>query len=116
MELKHQVRSTIEEGRDIVFVDECMFTFSTLPKKAYAAKGMNVDIDPKDGHSETVALLAGIDAVHGMVYYDIFSRSVDQDKFIKFANGLKEHLGDRPAAIFMDNLAVHRCKSVMHEL
>lgn len=80
-QLKMEVAHALDDKRDIVFVDECLFTFSTLPKKAYAAKGHNVHIDPKEGHSETIALVAGIDATDGLVYYDLFKDSVNQIKF-----------------------------------
>lgn len=77
MELKKEFKDAMDYKKDIVFVDECMFTYSTLPRKAFAAKGKNICIDAKAGHSETIALVAGIDATDGMVYYDLCQGSVN---------------------------------------
>lgn len=114
-DLKDQVQGAINDKRDIVFVDECMFTFSTLPKKSYAAKGNNVEIDPKEAHTNTLALVAGIDATQGMVNYDVFDGSVNQEKFKEFIQNMANSLKGRQAAIFMDNLSVHKCSEVQKE-
>jgi len=35
---KEMAKIAVEDNKDLIFVDECMFTRATLPKKAYSNK------------------------------------------------------------------------------
>ena len=111
-ELKTQVDIALKDGREIIFVDECMFTHATMPKKAYAAVGDNVRVNPNFGNTNPVALLAGISADHGIVHFLMFDRSVNTERFLEFLEGIDGSMQGKKVAIFMDNLNVHRSNKV----
>jgi len=46
-EMKSQLRKALNQGRRIIYVDEAVFTTATLPSKAFALKGQNIELDEK---------------------------------------------------------------------
>ena len=48
----------------------------------------------------------------GLFYFDLFDRSVDSFKFIKFLKALRKKHGQGDIVLYMDSLPVHKSKYV----
>ena len=57
-----------------------------------------------------------VSAAAGVEYAKVFKKSVNIDKFIKYAVELKDMAAGRKLCFFMDNLSVHRSKKVLGKL
>ena len=109
---KALAKIAVEDNKDLIFVDECMFTRATLPKKAYSNKKQNVKINPDAGNVKPIALVAGINAGTGLVHYEIRTKSINQVSFKDFIDNLVEKVGTNNCALFIDNLSVHKANLV----
>ena len=111
-ECQEKVKTLMEQGYDIVFLDETMVTRSTLPKLEWSLPGANVSYDTRDLYVQTTALLAGISMKKGVDFWMTFPRSVNIEKFKQYLKGLRKARKDEKIAVFMDQLAVHRSAEV----
>jgi len=80
--MKTQLRKALDQGRRIIYVDEAMFTTATLPSKAFALKGQNIELDEKFISLPSVAVVAGVSAEEGLEAFYTNKRSIDSDSFI----------------------------------
>ena len=65
-------------------------------------------MDQKLPNDQTKALLMGISEERGVEQWTIYKKSVNTEKFLQYLQKVREGNGDRPVALFMDNLACHR--------
>ena len=75
-------------------------------------------VDVKQLNEPTLALLCGISKERGLEHYQIFPRSVNQDKFDEYLTNLRAANGEDGIALYMDNLGIHtspRAKAKMRE-
>ena len=107
-ELHQKISDAKAEGRRLIFIDETMFTRKTVAKLEWARKHENAEVDDRLLKEKTYALLMGISEEAGVEQYKIFSKSVNTDKFLEYLQLVREAHGDRPLALFMDNLSCHR--------
>ena len=106
------------EGRRIIYIDETVFTRTTVAKAEWSRPKENMTVDVKQRNEPTLALLCGISKERGLEHYQIFQRSVNLDKFEEYLTNLRAANGDDPIALYMDNLGVHvsdRSKAKMRE-
>jgi hypothetical protein len=61
---------------------------------------------------KTTAFVAGISQDSGLETYLLEPYSINQDSFVKFLRKLRKVNKDKPLAIFMDNLVVHKTRFV----
>lgn len=60
MQMKQEILSAELQSKKIIFVDESMFTISTLPRLAYSKPNKNIEIAEKLASSPALAVVAGI--------------------------------------------------------
>jgi hypothetical protein len=60
--LRSQIKQAQEEGRVVIFTDECMFTTARMLRLAYSGLRTNINIDDKLRQSDTIAMLGGVSA------------------------------------------------------
>ena len=73
-------------------------------------ENMAVDVAKLD--EPVLSLLAGISKEKGIDLFKVYDFSVNIDKFIEYVRELRAANPDTKIAIFMDNLPVHKAKSV----
>ena len=83
-EMKSQLRKALNQGRRIIYVDEAVFTTATLPSKAFALKGQNIELDEKLVSLPALAVVAGVSSEKGLEAFYTHKRSIDSDSFIQF--------------------------------
>ena len=62
------------------------------------------------------ALIFAISEEKGVEYYQVFEKSVDQNKFSEYLLNLRRSTQFEKIAIFLDNLMVHKTISVKEKL
>jgi len=97
----------------VVYVDEVVFTKSTIPRVEYAVKGTNQTVDEKDYYYRYFAVVAAISADRGVDAIMVFDRAVTKDTFIAFLNKLRAQTPKQTINVFLDNLSVHKGPEVL---
>ena len=59
---------------------------------------------------KTTAIVGGICKDLGFVYYELYHRSLNSDKFIHFIENLHKKMKKKNYVIYLDNLSVHKTK------
>jgi transposase len=85
-----------------------MYTHATMPKLAFCSEKHNATVVLNFGNSKPIALLAGISAEHGLIHFKLYDRSVNQEKFVDFLDGVWGSMGGKDIAFFMDNFNVDK--------
>ena len=100
------------QGYHVVFLDEICTTKTTLPKREWAARGENLNVDYHQFSKGCISTIGAISAERGVEMVMNFDKSVDQHKFVQFIKKVRQ--GDQwsRVAFFMDQLRVHTCRTV----
>jgi hypothetical protein len=112
IECYSQVKKFRDKGVPIVYLDEAVFTFNTVRKKAWFSKNGNLKVSQESRNMNALALIAAIESERGLVSYAIHEGSINSEKFIAFLEQLKEHMSCPEICLYLDNLSVHRTKAV----
>ena len=108
--MKQQLTKARNAGYRIVYIDETMFTRTTVPDKEWSGPKENMAVDLAKLQEPTLALLAAISRKNGLEHCQIFQDSVDTDKFLEYLDNLRSANPEAKIAIFMDNLSAHIAK------
>jgi hypothetical protein len=103
----------LQEKRLIIYLDEIMFTNKNIVDMEYSNKFQNISVDYKKLNYSATAVVAAITMELGLLTWKPYGKSVDIPKFIDFLNHLKTVSKGRKMTVFMDNLSVHRSKTVI---
>ena len=99
-----------KDGFKIIFIDETMFTRTTLPKVEWTLPKENMAVDLDRLKEPTLALLHGISREKGNEHFHIFDYSVNVAKFKQYVTELAAANEGQKICIFMDNLSCHKSK------
>ena len=110
--MKQKVDRYVQQGFDPIYLDEIMFTNSTILTKTGAPMCNAVEVERQKPNQMTIAVIAAISALNGVELVMQFDRSVDKFKFEAFLAALRDTLGKRKLVLVLDNLSVHRCKYI----
>ena len=88
----------------IVFLDEAVFTYNTLSKKAWSSAYTSIKVKDSNIRIKTQALIAAISEDVGLESYMIHPRSIKTEQFVAFLEQLSERFDRKPFAVFLDNL------------
>ena len=116
VECYEKVKQARERGVPIVCVDEAVFTFNTIRKRAWFCKEHNMKVSQESRQMAPLAFVAGIESNRGLVVYAIHEHSINAEKFIAFLGRLKVHMSCPELVVFLDNLSVHKTKAVKKAL
>lgn len=112
IECYEKVKSLRERGVPIVYLDEAMFTFNTIKKRAWYSKLENLKVAQESRQMKPLALVAAIESDKGLVSFAIHEGSINSESFIDFLVQLKEHMSCPEFGLYLDNLSVHKTKAV----
>ena len=107
-----KVKELRDRGVPIIYLDEAMFTFNTLRKRAWYCQNSNLRVDQESRDMTPLAFIAGIESERGLVTYAIYEDSINGDKFLQFLNRLRDQMGDQEFGLYLDNLSVHKTLDV----
>ena len=109
-ELKRQVRKLLEDGYNIVQVDETCYTWRGYKKQAWAPRKHNMHLTWLPPANEvSIACVGAIDADRGKMLFHFRPRSFDGDAFFDFFEELCRKLDDgQPWCMMLDNCSIHR--------
>lgn len=103
-----KVKELRAKGTPIVYLDEAMFTFNTLKKRAWYSLNSNLRVDQESKDMRPLALIAGVELERGLVTYAIHEDSINGDRFLHFLNRLRDQMGDQEFGVYLDNLSLHK--------
>ena len=95
-----------------MYLDEAVFTFNTIRKKAWFSKLENLKVSQESRQMKPLALIAAIESDRGLVSYAIREGSINAESFIDFLQQLKEHMLCPEICLYLDNLSVHKTRAV----
>ena len=98
------------------YIDETMVTRTTVPKAEWTRSKENMTVDQANLNEPTLALLAGISKDSGLEHYQIFEKSVNDDKFKVYLQGVRAANPEKRICLFMDNLGAHTSKKSKKEM
>ena len=116
--MKRLLTRARNDGYKLIYIDETMFTRSTVPDIEWALPGKNMTVDVALKNEPTLALLAGISKKNGLEHFMVFENSVNKEKFKQYIDGLRAANPGDEICLFMDNLSVHsseHSKQVMRD-
>ena len=112
----NSLKNFAEQGYEIIYLDEVMFTSKTHITRAWSPKNINFSIDQKKLNHKALAVIAAISENGGLEHLKIFRKSVDQDKFVEWLEEFRELNEDRKVVLFMDQLRVHKTHKVVDKM
>ena len=113
-ELRLNLRQAIDAKKSIIYLDEVMFTNSSILKVEYSAKYTNIEVDYKRFNLKTTAVIAAISKEDGLTLFKCYDKSIDREKYIDFIKELRRKIGNRRSTLFVDNLRVHKCNECLN--
>ena len=114
-----ELKKAKRDGYRIIYIDETVFTRSTVPRSEYCLPKKNMTVDKAGIKEPTYAVLSGISREKGQELFMLFEKSVNVSKFQEYLTKLREANNDAKICIFMDNLSVHtsnKSKDTMRQL
>ena len=83
------LKEVIEKGCTIFFADETVFTSKTLPKKTFAAKGKNMQVDMQELYQGYRSALCAISTDGKIEHLKVTEKAIDHKKFISWLRVLR---------------------------
>ncbi len=106
--LLEQIQQAEREARITVFADEICFTKRSLKLREWSSKNTNLTVDQEDVYVGYRAVLASMTAEKGICSVHVYEQPVKVPEFCAHLMALRGKAGDRPIALFVDNLWVHK--------
>ena len=109
-DLQTRVKIQEERGYDIVYVDQCVFSTSSLKHqgKAWGPAADPIQFKPGVGGGSFVSVMAGASLQNGLVYWEkIVGRAYKKEDVWAFLKNLKKRYGRIKFAVFLDNASIH---------
>lgn len=101
------------DNRQIIYLDEVNFTKLTFKNREWSGKNTNLTVDQKEIYTGYRSVIVAMTEEQGLIYSLVCAKAIDGETFIEFLHGLRRKIRQRPLAIFMDQLRVHKARIVM---
>ena len=101
---REKLLMAMEKGRKIVFADETVFTKKTLPRKTFAVKGKNIQVDVHDMEKGYRSALAAISTDGKIEHLKVTKKAINAKKYISWLEKLRSKLEYEEIYLFVDNL------------
>lgn len=93
-----------------MYLDETTFNAWQNPRKLWI-KSNQKNMKMQSHRGKSITLIGCIDNIVGMRYFELFTGSNNSKTFMLYIKNLIKHIGT-PSLIVLDNLPVHKSKSV----
>ena len=107
------VRAAQLGDKNLIFLDEAVFTFNTFSTRAWSAKNSRIEVQDLPSQFKTQALVAAVSADGELEGYLLNPKSITTKEFVTFVEQLSAKYGGAELSLFMDNLRVHRSHLVV---
>ena len=107
------LKEALQRNMKVLFADETCFTGKTLPRKTFASKGNNVQVDQEALNKGYRSALAAISSDGKIEHLKVTQKAVNANKYISWLRKLREKLGKDEVYLFLDNLGVHKTPKFM---
>ena len=101
------------EGRMVVFADEICFTKRSIKLREWSTKNTNLTVDQEDVYVSYRAVLASMTEENGILLAHVYDKPVKVPEFCAHLMKIRTKNGQRPVALFMDNLWLHKDAKVL---
>lgn len=102
-----------EENREIIMIDECVFSQRSYKQYAWAAVGCNVTASVNWKSERAIAVLGAISSRRGLILWvhrEKSMRGQDVEDFLGRLAALTDNIGD--AVVLLDNATIHKTNAV----
>ena len=96
------------EDRMVVFADEICFTKRSIKLREWSTKNTNLTVDQEDVYASYRTALASMTEENGILLAHVYDKPVKEPEFCAHLMKIRSKTGQRPVALFMDNLWVHK--------
>ena len=96
------------DGCVLVFADEICFTKRSLKLREWSSKNTSLTVDQEDVYVGYRTALASMTAERGICTVHVYEQPIKVPEFCVHLMALRGKAGDRPIALFVDNLWVHK--------
>jgi len=93
-----------QANRLIVYLDEIVFSKSSVMSRDWSAKNSNLAVDQAMIYTGYTAVIASMTKEKGIGPYMIYPKALTATEFIDFLKELRREYGRRPLSILMDQL------------
>lgn len=85
-----QLYESLSDGREILFLDECVFTFNTMQKRAWSLPKQNIQFTESNINLQATSVLAVISKESGLFHYVIVPKAIDREILVGFIDEIVE--------------------------
>lgn len=106
--LQNRLQNLLDEGFDVVQVDECLFNSDHNRGRHWAPAQQPFQITKKYLNQPKIVVLGAISKLYGNVHYQFGEFSFKTADVINFLQGLrKKYIAGQKLAVFWDNCSIH---------
>ena len=99
--------------KKVLFADETCFTKRTIPRKTFASKGNNIQVNMELLNKGYRSALCAINTVGEVEHLKVTRKAVNAKKYISWLRMLRKKLDEDGVHLFVDNLSSHKTPKVM---
>ena len=100
-----------ELNMPIVYLDETVFSKSTIPKREWSNFKQQLKISHDALFVGFRTVIAAVSEEDGLVYTESEEQVTNSDRFLPYIRALSHQMDGQPFALYMDNLSVHKSKA-----
>ena len=108
--MKREIIEAKEQGYEMIYLDEILFTYNTRPRYEYCLPGENLKVDQVKISEPALALLMAISETKGVEHKLINQKSITKVEYATFCRELRKKNPNKKLCLFFDKLHVHNCK------
>ena len=106
------VDKCVNDGSELIFVDESIFKPRDFRKRAYMSKYENVNFNVPRSQESALAVVAAISKFRGLIHYQIRERSHNGESFREFMRALRKRCVEKRVVVLLDNCSIHKTNKV----
>ena len=96
----------------VVYCDEVVFSKSSINKRTWSNRGVQFTTNQKEFYSGFRTVIAAVSSSMGLILIDSEEVCTNEERFLNYIPKLSDCMGGEPFALFLDNLVVHKMKTV----
>jgi hypothetical protein len=107
------IKMAHQSNREIIMIDECVFSQRSYKQYAWAAVGCNVTASANWKSERAIAVLGAISSRRGLILWvhrEKSMRGQDVEDFLGRLAALTDNIGD--AVVLLDNATIHKTNAV----
>ena len=110
-----ELQHAYDNDLPVVYLDEVVFTKTSIGKRTWTNRGVHLVTDHSEFYSGFRTVIAAVSSAMGIILTDSEEVCTNEERFLKFIPKLSTCMGGEPFALYLDQLIVHKMKTVRAE-